>query len=156
MEDRVEHSRLVSSRREPGRLEEFIAFFAGRWGNEAIYRNCMESSIGSGSLLPQWYLLEERGGEVIGGAGLITNDFISRMDLWPWLCSLYIEEAWRGRVMGLRLVGHVCAEASGLGFENVYLCTGHTGYYERSGFEYIGDGMHPWGEESRIYRKRLV
>ena len=37
------------------------------------------------------------------------------------------------------------------GFSRMYLSTEHVGYYEKYGFRYIGQGYHPWGENSRIY-----
>ncbi|TYR78647.1 hypothetical protein FZC66_18785 [Priestia megaterium] len=37
------------------------------------------------------------------------------------------------------------------GFNKVFLCTDHIGYYEKYGFTYIDDGYHPWGSSSRIY-----
>ena len=104
--------------------------------------------------LPQWFLLQNSK-EIIGGCGLITNDFISRMDLYPWLCALYVEEKYRHQGCGGKLIEHASLAATLLGYENLYCCTDHIGYYEKCRFEYIGIGYHPWDENSRIYRRCL-
>ena len=106
------------------------------------------------SCLPIWYLLVHND-EIIGCAGLITNDFISCMDLCPWLCALYIEEKYRGNAYGSLLINRVKQDAAKAGFSNVYLATDHIGFYEKYGFEYICDGYHPWGDCSRVYECRL-
>ena len=89
--------------------------------------------------------------EILGCVGLITNDFISCMDLWSWLCALYIEEKHRGNAYGCLLIDRIKQDAAKAGFRKVYLSTGHTGYYEKYGFEYVCEGYHPWGERSRVY-----
>lgn len=94
------------------------------------------------------------GETIVAGAGLIPNDFISRMDLMPWLCALYVEEPWRGHALGERLIRHLRSDAARMGFRQLYLCTDHIGYYERYGFKYVAQGWHPWGESSRIYAAR--
>lgn len=49
-----------------------------------VYEDCITHSITTDSPFTIWNLMEDSGG-IIGCAGLISNDFISRMDLWPWL-----------------------------------------------------------------------
>lgn len=115
-----------------------------------VYEDCITHSITTDSPLPIWYLMEGSG-EIIGCAGLISNDFISRMDLWPWICALYIEKSYHGRSLGKELILRAKADAESAGFNKVFLCTNHIGYYEKYGFTYIGDGYHPWGSISRIY-----
>lgn len=148
---RFDGLQIISLRQTPAHLERFFDFFVRHWHNEAVYRDCLTACLNSDSPLPQWYLLVNQADEIIGGAGLITNDFISRMDLWPWLCALYIEEPYRGKAYGKELIEHVRREAARLGFAHLYLCTNHVGYYEKYGFEHLGNGCHPWGESSRIY-----
>lgn len=149
---------ILSLRECPEQLERFISWFQARWATKnslMVYRDCMEQCLKSPSPLPQWYLLEENG-EIIGGAGLIANDFISRQELRPWLCALYVEPEWRDRGCGGRLIGAVCRAAGELGFENIYLCSDHVGYYERYGFARIGTGWHPWGESSGVFCRELT
>ena len=86
---------------------------------------------------------------------MIPNDFISRMDLWPWICALHVAREHRGHGYGRRLLDYARADARRLGFRKIYLSTEHVGYYERYGFVYLGQGWHPWGESSRIYSAPL-
>lgn len=144
---------LLSVREHPQLAGEMIAFFQRHWASPdsmRVYEDCIRACLHSESPLPQWYTLWQDG-RIIAGAGLITNDFISRMDLWPWLAALYVEEEYRGNALGSVLLRHVRRQAALLGFDRVYLATDHIGYYEKYGFEYIADGCHPWGDSSRIY-----
>jgi len=148
---------VLNIRKNPGYLEEAITYIQSKWANrrnKKVYEDCITKSIGAQSPLPVWYILLD-GDQIIGCAGLITNDFISRMDICPWLCALYIEKKHRGQNLGNLLLSQIKVDAAEMGFEKLHLCTDHTGYYEKYGFSYIGDGYHPWGESSRIYESYL-
>lgn len=145
--------RIVSVREQPGIAQAAISYFQERWAtpeSAPVYEDCIMSSLTASAPLPHWYLLLD-GDRIAGGAGLITNDFISRMDLYPWLCALYIEPEYRGRALGALLLERAKSDAAAGGFEKLYLCTDHIGYYEHYGFRYLGQGHHPWGETSRVY-----
>ena len=148
---------VIALREHPAMCDAAIAYFQEKWadGNSRmVYDDCIRHSLTTENPLPRWYLLTD-GSEIIGCAGLITNDFISRMDLYPWICALYVEESHRGQALGQQLLARAEADAKAAGFSAVYLCTDHIGYYEHYGYAYIGTGFHPWGETSRIYEKIL-
>ena len=144
---------VVNIRENPEYLEQAIAYIQSKWGNrrnKKVYEDCITQSITAENPLPVWYLLMDSD-NIIGCGGLITNDFISRMDLYPWLCALYIEKKYRGQGLGNLLISQAKEDVANMAFSKLYLCTDFTGYYEKYGFSYIGDGYHPWGERSRIY-----
>lgn len=145
---------VISVRNQPEWVDSAISYIQSKWASEqsmAVYQDCITHSINAPSALPQWYLLYD-GDEIVGCAGLVTNDFISRMDLYPWICALYIEKTHRGRNLGRLLIKAAIEDARSGGFDNCYLCTDHVGYYEKFGFTHIGIGYHPWGETSSIYK----
>jgi N-acetylglutamate synthase-like GNAT family acetyltransferase len=148
--------KIISVRESPEYKDRAIKYLQKTWKSvlPIIYEDCLNHSIDSIKPLPHWYLLEDNH-KIIGCAGLITNDFISRMDLYPWICALFIDEKYRGNSYGALLMEKAKDDARKAGFDYVYLSTDHLGYYEKYGFEYVGQGYHPWNEESRIYEIKL-
>ena len=149
--------KVIEIRDNPEYLDKAIQYIYSKWGNVnnyLCYHDCIEHSVNVESPLPRWFLLEDEG-EIIGCAGLIINDFISRMDLSPWISSIFIEEDRRGNNLGGLLLEHIKKDAKLAGFNKVYLATDHIGYYEKFGFSFIGMGYHPWGESSRVYECKI-
>lgn len=148
--------KIIGIRDNPGYLERGIDYFATKWGiDRRIYTDCISNSITTNSPLPRWYLML-RGDKIIGSYGIITNDFISRQDLFPWLCALYIEENERGKQLGAKLLEDGRIVAAKLGYKKLYLSTDHDGYYEKYGWKHIANGFHPWGAESKIYENVTI
>lgn len=149
--------RVINLRDEPEYQDQAIHYIFSKWGNVnnyLSYHDCIEHSIGTDSPLPRWYLLENEG-QIIGCAGLLTNDYISRMDLSPWISSVYVEENHRGNKFGGVMINHIKEDARAVGYKKLYLCTEISGYYEKFDFLYIGTGYHPSGDSSRIYEISL-
>ena len=149
--------KIISIRENLEYKDLAIKYFQSKWANEdsnMVYEDCITNCINAETPLPQWYLLMD-GDEIIGCAGLITNDFISRMDLYPWVCALFIEEAHRGNSYGSLLLQKAKEDTREFGFSSLYLCSDHFGLYEKYGFFKIGKGYHPWGESSNIFEIKL-
>ncbi|MBG0764057.1 MAG: GNAT family N-acetyltransferase [Tissierellales bacterium] len=148
---------VISIKKQPEYKDEGIKYIQSKWASEdsmKVYEDCINNCIHTSDSLPQWYLLLDKN-KIIGCAGLVTNDFISRMDLYPWFCALYIEEGYRGNNYGSILLEKAKEDTKVGNFTTLYLCTDHIGYYEKFGFNYIGEGYHPWGDSSRIYACNL-
>ncbi|MGJ1430641.1 GNAT family N-acetyltransferase [Sphingobacterium spiritivorum] len=147
---------IISVRENPEYKDIAIRFLQQSWPDVSpvIYEDCITHCVDAVQELPQWYLLE-KDQKIIGCAGLITNDFISRMDLYPWICAIYIAEEHRGHAYATLLIDRAKEDTRKFGFRYLNLSTDHIGYYEKYGFQYIGQGYHPWEEESRIYQIEL-
>ena len=84
------------------------------------------------------------GERIVGGMGVIENDFHDRKDLTPNVCAVYTEEAYRKRGIAGRLLDMTVGDLKSKGITPVYLVTDHTGFYEKYGWEFLcmvqGDG----------------
>ena len=65
-------------------------------------------------------------GEVLGSASLIAHDMETRMELTPWLASVFVGEQYRRRGVGAELVRRIMAEAGKLKVPLLYLYTVHS------------------------------
>ena len=139
----------------PDLKERAALWFHEKWGIPLeAYAESMEECLAMKSAVPQWYLALEDG-QIIGGLGVIENDFHDRKDLAPNVCAVYTEEAQRGRGVAGALLDTVCADMRERGIGTLYLLTDHTAFYERYGREFLcmvqGDGEP---ELSRMYIHR--
>ncbi len=93
-----------------------------------------------------------KGDRIVGGVGVIENDFHNRPDLAPNVCALFVEPDVRGQGIAGELLNAVCKDMKAAGLDNLYLLTDHTTFYERYGWKFLcmvqGDGEE---EMSRMY-----
>ena len=146
---------IVPLRDRPGLKEEAARWFHEKWGIPLqAYRESMEACLAGGSAVPQWYVALE-GDRIIGGLGVIENDFHDRKDLAPNVCAVYTEADRRCRGVAGTLLEHVCADMKEQGIDTLYLVTDHTSFYERYGWSFLcmvqGDGEP---DLSRMYVHR--
>ncbi len=135
--------RYVTLREEPGMKDRAAAWFHEKWGvPEAAYLECMDAYLKNGTEYG-WYLCLD-GERIVGGLGVIENDFHDRKDLAPNVCAVYTEAEYRRRGVAGRLLNMAVEDLRARGISPVYLVTDHTGFYERYGWEFFcmaqGDG----------------
>lgn len=128
----------------PDLKERAAQWFHEKWDIPLeAYRESMDECLTQKSAVPQWYLAMEDG-QILGGLGVIENDFHDRKDLAPNVCAVYTEEAKRGQGIAGALLDMVCKDMSDRGIDTLYLVTDHTSFYERYGWKFLcmvqGDG----------------
>ena len=136
-------------------LKEYAAdWFHTKWGvPKEAYLDCMDAYLRGKTELGWDLCLEED--RIVGGMGVIENDFHNRKDLSPNICAVYTEEAYRNQGIAGNLLNMTVKYLSQKGITPVYLVTDHVGFYERYGWEFLcmvqGDNE---SEMSRMYIHR--
>ena len=144
-------TRLTDS---PYRKAEMSEWFHQKWGiPKEAYDESMEDCLATDGAVPEWYVVVSND-RIIGGAGVIENDFHNRQDLTPNVCALYVEPDARGRGIAGELLDYICSDMSRRGIDVLYLVTDHASFYERYGWTFLcnvrNDG-EPY--DSRMYVK---
>lgn len=139
----------------PDIKDRAAGWFHEKWGIPLeAYLESMEECLAEKAPVPQWYLALEND-RIIGGMGVIENDFHDRRDLAPNVCAVYTEEERRGRGVAGALLCYVCDDMYRRGIDPLYLVTDHISFYERYGWEFLcmvqGEGE---AEMTRMYIHR--
>ena len=96
----------------------------------AAYLESMDDCLLRRGAVPQWYLAVA-GDRIIGGMGVIENDFHDRRDLAPNVCAVYTEPDCRRRGVAGALLRYVVDDMRSAGIGTLYLLTDLCGFYER-------------------------
>lgn len=141
----------------PEYKQQMAQWFHERWyvPTEA-YLASMDECLSGKTTVPQWYAAIS-GGKIIGGMGVIENDFHDRKDLTPNVCAVYVEPDFRCRGIAGNLLTFVCEDMNKRGVKTLYLITEHDSLYERYGWRFfctaMGDGAKT---PSRIYIHEMI
>ncbi len=93
---------------KPEIKEQAAQWFHEKWGIPLeAYMESMEECLTGGKPVPQWYIAME-GDRMIGGLGVIENDFHDRKDLTPNVCAVYIEKDRRCNGVAGALLNYAC------------------------------------------------
>ena len=133
----------ITLREKPELMNTAADWFHSKWRvpTEA-YLECMEAYLNHETELG-WFLCLD-GEQIVGGLGVIENDFHDRKDLTPNVCAVYTEESHRCKGIAGNLLNMAVEDLRVKGISPAYLITDHTGFYERYGWEFLcmvqGDG----------------
>lgn len=144
----------ITLRERPELKDDAAQWFHQKWGVPVdAYLACMDAYLANETEYG-WYLCLN-GGNIVGGMGVIENDFHDRKDLTPNVCAVYTEKDYRCRGIAGHLLGLVVEDMRSKGISPLYLVTDHVGFYERYGWEFLcmvqGDGEP---EMTRMYIHR--
>lgn len=146
---------IMNLREKPQWKQKAVQWFHEKWNVPVdAYLESIEESLNSENPVPQWYLAVKEE-QIIGGIGVIENDFHDRKDLTPNVCAVYVEEEFRCRGIAGKMLETVCRDMKEKGIDTLYLITDHDSFYERYGWEFYcmvqGDGEE---EMTRMYVHR--
>ena len=150
----MENVTYITLRERPELKNDAARWFHQKWGVPVeAYLACMDAYL-SGKTEYGWYLCLD-GGNIVGGMGVIENDFHDRKDLAPNVCAVYAEKDYRRNGIAGHLLNMVVEDMRSKGISPLYLVTDHVGFYERYGWEFLcmvqGDGEP---EMTRMYIHR--
>ncbi len=133
----------INLMQKPELMDTAASWFHSKWGvPKEAYAACMTDYLAEQTQLG-WFLCLD-GEQIVGGLGVIENDFQDRKDLTPNVCAVYTEESHRCRGIAGKLLDMAVEDLRGKGISPAYLVTDHTGFYERYGWEFLcmvqGDG----------------
>ncbi len=127
---------IMNLREKPQWKQKAAQWFHEKWNVPVdAYLESIEESLNSENPAPQWYLAVQEE-QIIGGIGVIENDFHDRKDLTPNVCAVYVEEEFRCRGIAGKMLETVCRDMKEKGIDTLYLITDHDSFYERYGWEF--------------------
>lgn len=132
---------ILNLNEEPGQLPVLAKWHHYEWSylnpGESIEDRIarMQSNLNN-ELIPSTFIAKNN--ELLGSAALVAHDMETRLDLSPWLASVFVAPPYRGQGTGTKLVRHVMQQANLAGIKQLYLFTPDKQYfYQKLGWDVL-------------------
>ena len=81
----------------------------------------------------------------------MSDDLVSRPDIYHWLVNVYVDEKRRGNGICRKLMNTVKENAKSISLNELYLYTKHIGLYEKFGWKFI-EKVNTFKDDSSMER----
>ncbi len=132
----MENCTYIKLKERPELKQTAAEWFHSKWGVPTkAYLYCMNAYL-AGETEYGWYLCLDDD-KIMGGMGVIENDFHDRKDLTPNVCTVYTEKDYRCKEIAGHLPGMVVENMKSKGITPIYLITDPTSFYERYDWAFL-------------------
>ena len=94
-------------------------------------------------------------GQIVGMVTIMKTDYYPLPEIFPWISTLFVSEAYRGNRISGKLIDFANQYAKEMGFANTYIPTEYIGLYEKYGYHYVKDIVNYGNGINRLYVKEL-
>ena len=94
-------------------------------------------------------------GQIVGMATIMRSDYYPLPEIFPWISTVFVSEAYRGRRISGMLIDFANRYAREAGFDRTYIPSEHIGLYEKYGYRYVKDIVNYGNGTDRLYVREL-
>lgn len=94
-------------------------------------------------------------GRIVGYCTFLKTDYYPDNRYWPWISSIFVDEAARGRRVSHRMIEAAEEYARSQGFVRVYIPSDMDGFYEKCGYAQIDTLVNYGGDTDAIFMKEI-
>ena len=123
---------------------------AAKFLADLLEQDKFHEMLGEGSL----FIMDDSE-KLVSFCTLTCRDCIKDDDLFPWVGFVFTSPEYRGKRYSGEVIEAACKRALEQGCDKVYIATDHIGLYEKYGFTYMESRIDIYGEESRVYYRKL-
>lgn len=135
----------------PEYFERVFQSIYSEWGdnNPNFWREWIKNSNLDG--IPSTYIVLSNK-EYVGTFSFWICDLQARQDLYPWVGGIVVDKKYRGRGIGLYIQEQIKILLRSLDINQAYLFTDLIGFYEKTGWKYIGTSYDDKDKIVRLYK----
>ena len=94
-------------------------------------------------------------GRIVGMASILKTDYYPLPEIYPWISSVFVSEAYRGNRISQKLIDYANDYARENGFDRTYIPSEYIGLYEKYGYRYLKEIVNYAGGTDCLYVKEL-
>ena len=150
---------ILDLKKEPEHIPTLANWHHNEWAHlnpdDSLQKRIekMQSYLDRG-LIPSTFIAKERN-RLTGSAAIVKHDMDTKLELSPWLASVFVAPEYRQKGIGKKLVLHVMEKAKDEGISTLYLFTPNKKkFYRELGWSIFGEELYR-GQEVTIMKLSL-